>query len=94
MHQDPAAALSKALKSLGLEPEPARVEAAVKEHAFKNITGRKIGEEDVSSHKRKGIVGDWKNYFNQEMARLVDTEQPLIYQLGYEKDKTWLDRLK
>ncbi|MDQ8208554.1 sulfotransferase domain-containing protein [Coraliomargarita sp. SDUM461003] len=93
MHQNPVAALSKALQSLGLEPDQPRVEAAVKEHEFKNITGRKIGEEDVSSHKRKGIVGDWKNYFNQEMAQLVHHEQPLLYQLGYEKDSTWLDHL-
>ena len=30
---------------------------------FKTVSGRKVGVEDVKNHYRKGIVGDWKNYF-------------------------------
>jgi hypothetical protein len=29
--------------------------------------GRKKGEEDQSSHMRKGISGDWKNYFSPKV---------------------------
>jgi hypothetical protein len=30
---------------------------------FKKITGRNAGQEDVEHHFRKGVAGDWENYF-------------------------------
>ncbi|MBD3295829.1 MAG: sulfotransferase, partial [Candidatus Omnitrophica bacterium] len=51
---------------------------------------RKPGEEDTHSHYRKGIAGDWKNYFNDKhkiyfMKRYND----LLLKYGYEKDTEW-----
>lgn len=58
---------------------------------FKNLTGgRKPGEEETTSHYRKGIVGDWKNYFTEEHKALfkeVAGEQ--LIKLGYEEDYNW-----
>ncbi|MCP4213181.1 MAG: sulfotransferase domain-containing protein [bacterium] len=52
--------------------------------------GRQIGEENAQSHYRKGIVGDWKNYF-KEQHRTVFKERfnPLLVKLGYETDDRW-----
>lgn len=85
--------LRRTVEFLGLVPEDGRLAAAVEENRFDVITGRRKGEEDVTSHKRKGIVGDWRNYFTREMGRLVHERQPFLYDLGYERDASWLEEL-
>lgn len=47
-------------------------------------------QETVTSDNRKGIVGDWKNYFDERITRIFKEQagQALI-DLGYEKDLNW-----
>jgi hypothetical protein len=52
--------------------------------------GRIAGKEDVSSHYRKGVPGDWVNHFGPDhkayfKARYGD----LLIRLGYEDDLSW-----
>lgn len=58
---------------------------------FENLAhGRKQGVESKTSHYRKGIVGDWKNYFtpgHKAMFKAVSGES--LIRLGYEKDMLW-----
>ena len=42
------------------------IDGIVKKYSFENQTKRKPGTENTSSFLRKGISGDWKNYFNDE----------------------------
>ncbi len=52
--------------------------------------GRKPGQEDVHSHFRKGIVGDWLNHFDGTVKdRFKKKFNPMLVQLGYEKDENW-----
>jgi len=52
--------------------------------------GRNPGEEDLNSHFRKGIAGDWKNHFNQQHIDYFKEQYgDLLIKLGYEKDKNW-----
>lgn len=38
-------------------------------HKFENYSGgRTQGTEDVNAHYRKGVSGDWKNYFNSSLT--------------------------
>ena len=47
--------------------------------------GRKQGQEDVHNHYRKGIAGDWKNYFDESVLRYFnDKTDDLVKVLGYE----------
>lgn len=57
-----------------------RLREIVMANRFENLTGgRKPGEENRMAHERKGIAGDWKNYFtptvteefNKRYVRLV-----------------------
>lgn len=67
------------------------VERIVTKHSFSNMTdGRKRGQEDRTSHYRKGVPGDWKNHFNNEHVRLFKKRyNDLLVKLGYESSEDW-----
>ncbi len=60
-------------------------------HAFERKSGgRARGEEDVRHHYRKGVAGDWRNYFTPRVvAAFKDRYGPLLLQLGYERSSDW-----
>ncbi|MGL5080948.1 MAG: sulfotransferase domain-containing protein [Microcoleaceae cyanobacterium] len=63
----------------------------VYEHDFSRYArGRKPGQEDVKSHNRKGVAGDWKNHF-EEIHKQVFKQKydSLLVQLGYEQNDNW-----
>lgn len=52
--------------------------------------GRKPGQEDVKSHNRKGVPGDWKNHFEEEhRTHFKERYGSLLVKLGYEQDTNW-----
>jgi len=52
--------------------------------------GRKPGEENLKSHFRKGIQGDWMNHFTEDHKKYFKEKyNDLLVQLGYEKDHNW-----
>ena len=58
--------------------------------SFENQTKRKKGEENKSSFLRKGIKGDWKNYFGEQEKELFKKyTKNLLIELNYEKDNNW-----
>lgn len=92
VHKDPEGMLKGILEYCGEKDICAeKIKSAIKDNSFKNITGRTEGHQDKTSHKRKGIVGDWKNYFNSESCDLVfKNQQNLLVKLNYEKDDSWI----
>ncbi|MEM8674939.1 MAG: tetratricopeptide repeat protein [Cyanobacteria bacterium P01_G01_bin.67] len=54
-------------------------------HKFATITrGRTQGQENIKSHYRKGISGDWKNYFdNSTLNHFQQVTGNLVETLGY-----------
>lgn len=47
-----------------------RLREVVAANRFENLTGgRKPGEENLMAHERKGVAGDWKNYFTPLVAQ-------------------------
>ena len=77
---------------LGLPPQ--QVRDAVLACRFERLTGgRSQGEEDVQSHERKGVAGDWRTYFTERVARDFKTRYgDLLIATGYEKDLDWSHR--
>jgi lipopolysaccharide transport system ATP-binding protein len=59
-------------------------------NSFVRRAGRKPGQEDISSHYRKGISGDWKNVFTDHLkAEFKQRYGRVLIATGYEKDFTW-----
>jgi sulfotransferase family protein len=52
--------------------------------------GRLSGNEDISSHQRKGISGDWRNYFTDKVTEYFKSSYgKLLIDSGYENDFNW-----
>lgn len=68
-----------------------RLAEIVESHAFARLTGgRELGKEDRYSHFRKGISGDWRNYFTpRHVDRFREKHNTLLRKLGYETADTW-----
>jgi lipopolysaccharide transport system ATP-binding protein len=58
---------------------------------FEQLTnGRKRGQEEVTEHTRKGIAGDWRNYFTDRVKRAFKVRYGgLLVAIGYEQDLNW-----
>lgn len=68
-----------------------RFREVVSANQFEKLSaGRKRGAEDVNSHERKGISGDWKNHFTDRLKSEFKTKYgQLLIKTGYEKNLSW-----
>lgn len=61
------------LQHCRLPVERERFLEVVRSNRFESWTGgRKRGQEDVASHERKGIAGDWANHFTPRRGRVSE----------------------
>jgi hypothetical protein len=75
----------------GLKIDTAALDKVLARHDFRaHSGGRDKGDEDVSSHFRKGTVGDWRLHFSEktkvEFKRLFND---VLVLGGYERDDRW-----
>ncbi|MBC2714658.1 MAG: sulfotransferase domain-containing protein [Desulfobacteraceae bacterium] len=88
--QDQYAGFKRILSYCGFDDHEMNIEAAISAHSFEKISGRKPGEESVLSHHRKGVSGDWKNYFDDQVKKVFKERfGELLILTGYEKDDQW-----
>jgi len=75
----------------GLDVEPAVLREIVLANRFAEQTnGRANGIQDRSAHNRKGIAGDWRNFFTDRIKRAFKARfGGLIVETGYEKNLDW-----
>ncbi len=68
-----------------------RLREAVLANRFERLTGgRPRGREDIAAHERKGIVGDWRNYFSERVKRAFKSRYGgLLVATGYEQNLDW-----
>lgn len=63
------------------------LDTLLRTHSFEHMAGgtRKKGEEDQTSHYRKGIAGDWRNHLTEDHLKLFRKRYgDLVERLGYE----------
>jgi hypothetical protein len=65
--------------------------AIIYEHRFSEFAqGRSRGEEDASSHYRKGLAGDWRNHFTaRHVEHFKARYNELLLKTGYEASADW-----
>lgn len=67
-----------------------RLQEVVDKFSFERQTNRKKGDENTKSFLRKGISGDWKNYFgDEEKQKFKQYTEDMLMTLGYETDTNW-----
>jgi hypothetical protein len=65
--------------------------AAIYDNRYqKKAAGRPQGVEDPTSHYRKGVAGDWRNYFQeQHKRRFAELFGDALTRLRYESNDNW-----
>lgn len=68
-----------------------RLKEVIVASRFVNMSGgRQSGEENISSHQRKGVSGDWQNYFTKKLKESFKQKYgKLLIDSGYEDDYNW-----
>ncbi len=91
MLSGPEAELIRLLGFLGVEAGGERAAACLEGASFERGSGgRRPGEEDSASFRRKGVAGDWRRVFTEEDKATFKREAgPLLVELGYERDEDW-----
>lgn len=94
LRENPSAELERIIHDLGVDGFSENCSTTIAEkYSFENMSGRKAGSENSKSFLRKGIVGDWKNYFNRESCRVFErVAGRQLIALGYEHCSDWVER--
>ena len=78
------------LKQCEIEVNEHRLAHIVDSFSFEEQSGRARGDENVNSHYRKAVVGDWRNYLKGELlAEIKELYDDLLIMTGYENDRDW-----
>ncbi len=82
---DPRGEAARLLEFLGVAADGATAQACVDRASFQSLSGgREPGQEDRTSHYRKGIAGEWRDRFDEEALRRFESEAgDLLAELGY-----------
>jgi lipopolysaccharide transport system ATP-binding protein len=64
---------------------------AIRRTHFQKVFKRKLGDENVNSHGRTGLPGDWRRHFTPDVRRHFEHKfgEALIF-TGYERDDQWV----
>ena len=87
---DEAIGFQKIINHCEIQVSPEHLQNVLERNNFQARSGRPKGVEDISSHHRKGIAGDWANHFTDQLKKefKVLFGKTLI-ETGYEKDLEW-----
>lgn len=94
MKSDNASVLKTIFSQLGLDATDEIVTNAVEKSSFEQSTGRNPGQQIATAKARKGIVGDWQQYFTQADGKLFqEIAGSELVEFGYAEDESWNEEL-
>ena len=85
LHSDPESTIKGILEFLGVDASKPMIDLCIETASFEKLSrGRKRGQEDNESFYRKGIIGDWKNHFDQNcIEAFMKHGGSMLRELGY-----------
>jgi hypothetical protein len=91
LEQDVAILERVLLDECQLPVDRTRFRKIVLANRFERLTkGRLRGQEDIAVHERKGIAGDWQNYFTYQVKSAFKRRYgEVLIRTGYETDMDW-----
>ncbi|MCB9846563.1 MAG: sulfotransferase [Phycisphaeraceae bacterium] len=89
--EDPTTQMRRVFGHLGVKRDDETVRACVESNRFEvRSQGRKPGEGDNAAFVRKGVVGDWREYFaDRDKAIFKEIAGQALVALAYESDENW-----
>ena len=83
--------LIKVVKHLGLDISESKISSIIRANSFETLSGgRNQGRESQNSFFRKGIAGDWKNYFDEDLKKIYkENIGEFLIKFKYENDLNW-----
>lgn len=88
--RDELGQFERVLKYCQIELSPGRLQEIVATYSFERMSGRPKGVEDITSHHRKAVAGDWKNYLTGELlGEFKELYDETLIQTGYEANRDW-----
>jgi hypothetical protein len=95
MKHDLHAVLDGLCKRFGVSQEPEQLDACVAGSTFRTMSGgREPGETAPLQKVRKGVVGDWRNYFTRHDGELFDAlAGESLRRFGYSHRDEWYNEL-
>lgn len=85
LSKDYSVFLRELFQFLNIQLSDRNFHSICRRYKFERLVKRKKGVENKYSHYRKGILGDWKNYFNSEIENhFYEKTNSLVNILGYE----------
>ena len=92
--EEPNAELKRLQTFLNNRKSAEQVAKIIDQRSFASESGRARGTADNAAFLRKGVYGDWRNYFDDELKDLYKSAcngdwKDLLTELGYQSDNDW-----
>lgn len=73
-------------EKLGINATEDAIQRTLQQSSWEHMSGRKPGIENVKSHQRKGVTGDWRKHFTERHANIFRNMggEDLLREMGYE----------
>jgi lipopolysaccharide transport system ATP-binding protein len=82
--KDPSRWFGMICRECGIEASPARLQAALEQRSFDNLSKPASGGDGSASHYRKGVAGDWRAHFTPTIANeFAGRYDDLMIRTGY-----------
>jgi hypothetical protein len=96
MLTNPNKVLQEIFDFLSIKNNKTTIKACIEAGSFKKMSdGRVQGDAVQGAHVRKGVSGDWKNYFTYKDALLFDEiAGDALLEFGYETNKSWIEKFR
>lgn len=94
MKSDLSRVLAAIFGFLGVTADPDVCDAAAQAVTFERMTGRPEGSAVPTAKARKGVAGDWQNYFTRRDGQIFhEIAGETLWRLEYEPNANWVDSL-